>query len=589
MAFENELIPVNTLGVHDEETGKWIPVDAMALRSHTDRLTIEDILNEFETNHEKFSEIVAKNQKLSNSLDKLNSNLESISLNVMDYVVIGETDASLFIQRALDKAYDLGGASVYIPKGNYSLKRELIIKSNTCLFLSERAFMEKHHSEEMLTNFEKVKGSPRLAGYNGYSNITVSGGVWNANGLEFKSGQGLVFAHAKNITVENMEIYDVCGGHAVELNGIDNGLIRKVKAFGYEGEDFRGAFQIDLDSDGTPPTLGSFSSFDGTPCKNITVKECVVGSSEKMKSWGRGVESHSSIIGRPHVNIKVLNNDFYNTKNAAIRAYAWDNVLIKHNRVFGCGSGIVVNPPLETKPQDTLDSSGKQTNRSQDQYEVIIDSNLIDGTTMSDGLLGGISIWGQSTGTLIDVKVVNNTIKNTFTSSNGIYAQFLSRSLIEGNIIVNAGQNGISVTGSRYLKLTNNHIEKCSITGIYIGDGNSKNTTTPETSSYIDVRGNTVNKAGGHGIHFTDSSKNNQVKNNTIIDAGQSENNRFNGIYISTNSKNTTIHNNDIYSASKKLIAGIYITGTTNSILEKDNFIPDNNYFESKIVNELIK
>ncbi|MEC1867963.1 glycoside hydrolase family protein, partial [Bacillus paralicheniformis] len=181
--------------------------------------------------------------------NQVKKDLQSRSLNVLNYLIPGEADASLYIQRALDDAYDLGGAQVYVPASStpYVLKKTLLIKSNTRLTLNSNAVFDRQHTEDFIVNFEKEKGNPRLTKYNGYSNIVIEGGTWRSNGDVFKSGQAILIAHAKNITVRDLTVYDVCGGHAVEFNGINTGLIDNVKAFGFDGAEYRGAIQIDLD------------------------------------------------------------------------------------------------------------------------------------------------------------------------------------------------------------------------------------------------------------------------------------------------------------------------------------------------------
>lgn len=115
MAFENELIPVNTLGVQDEETGKWIPVDAVALRSHTDRLTIEEIRQSFED--------------IKNSLTNVTKETKDSGISVKWFGAKGDgiTDDTLPFQKALDM-----GGKIIVPFGTY-LVGQLRMKSNSQL------------------------------------------------------------------------------------------------------------------------------------------------------------------------------------------------------------------------------------------------------------------------------------------------------------------------------------------------------------------------------------------------------------------------------------------------------------------------
>ncbi|MCY8002784.1 right-handed parallel beta-helix repeat-containing protein [Bacillus haynesii] len=515
--------------------------------------------------------------------NRVNQDLQSRSLNILNYMIPGELDASLYIQRALDDAFDIGGAQVYVPASAvpYILKRTLVIKSNTRLTLNENAVFDRQHLDDFITNFEKKKGSSKLTGYNGYSNIIIEGGTWHSNGDVFKNGQAIIFAHAKNVIVRNVTIYDVCGGHAVELNGINTGLINSVKAFGFDGESYRGAFQIDLDKDGNPPTLGQYGSFDGTPCKNITIQNCEVGPSQKMGSWGRAIESHSSFIGVSHENIRIEKNKIHGTLDVAIRAYAWNNVYIGGNTITNCGAGIVVNPPLISKPEDTVKIDGQQTNKSQKQSDVIIENNTIDVTTLTNGLLGGIAVWGQGKGgTMLNVAVNKNTIKNTAKNANAVYVKESEFIKVDKNQIENTGHNGISIATAKYTVITKNQLINTAITGIYAG-------ASGLSSDALQINGNTVIEAGGHGIHLDDATKRSQVHDNTIINAGFSAVNRYNGVYITNASKNITLRNNNVYCSEKRLIAGVFVTETNSDIVESGNYVPDQEfYYQAPIVNQ---
>lgn len=517
--------------------------------------------------------------------NRVNQDLQSRSLNILNYMIPGEQDASLYIQRALDDAFNIGGSQVYVPASAapYILKRTLVIKSNTRLTLNENAVFDRQHEDDFITNFEKKKGSSKLTGYNGYSNIIIEGGIWHSNGDVFKNGQAIIFAHAKNVVVRNVTIYDVCGGHAVEFNGIHTGLIDRVNAFGFDGESYRGAFQIDLDKDGNPPTLGQYGSFDGTPCKNITVQHCEVGPSEKMGSWGRAVESHSSFIGVSHENIRILNNKIRGTINAAIRAYAWNNVYIAGNEITNCGSGIIVNPPLVGKPEDTVTVDGTQTNASQEQSNVIIENNTIDRLTLSDDLLGGIAVWGQGRGgTILNVVVSKNTIKNTPSNANAIYVKEAKFVKVDANQIEGSGHNGISLATAKYTTITRNQLTDIAVTGIYVGASGASSDT-------LQIVGNTVTGAGGHGIHLADSTKRSQVHDNTIANVGLAELDRYNGLYVTNASKNVTLRNNNIYATEKRLIAGVFVTVTNSDIVISGAYVPNPEfYYREPVVNQTV-
>lgn len=530
--------------------------------------------------------------------DRLDSDFENFkakldkSIHITDFNAIGDglVDDTSAIQAALDYAFSVGGAVVYAPPGKYKYTKTLIIKENVTLLLDDNAHFLKFHLDEALSNYEKVKGSVKLTGYNGESNITVIGGVWDNQGTQYPGGQGLVFAHAKNIKIINTKILDVSGGHAVEANGVDTCLIDGVEARGFSGESYRGAIQIDLDKEGSPATLGEFGSFDGTPCRNITVRNCKIGASDKMGAWGRGIETHSSFVGISHENIHIYENYIENTLNAAIRGYGWNKVTIHENIIVNCGSGIIVNALLLNKPEDLYDVNGNFIGTSQIQTDISIKDNIIDVVTMTTGLVGGIAVWGQGNGgTLQNIQIDGNTIKNTPAKSNAIYVKRCENGNIINNIIENSGQNGISVTSSKSLNITNNLLNGVAITGIYCQNENFNDDTdqTDDTSisEALNVTNNHLKNLGGHGIHVQNN-KFSKVQHNVVRNAGALLLNRYNGVFISTNCTAVSVTGNSIISESKQLIAGINITNTNSVVYESNNFVPyAENYYENPIVN----
>ena len=121
-----------------------------------------------------------------------------------------------------------------------------------------------------------------------------------------------------------------------------------------------------------------------------------------------------------------------------------------------------------------MNLEGKQTNGSQKQSNITIENNTIDTTTLSSGLLGGIGIWGQGKGgTLLNVIVHNNTIKNTANNADGIYIKEAHFKKIKSNHLEKIGYNGIVAVGTRFGNIAENSISETAITGIYVSSSES--------------------------------------------------------------------------------------------------------------------
>lgn len=172
MALVNDLIPINTLGIHDEESGKWIPVDAFALRSHTDRLTIDEIKTKFV---ETYNEILRVDKSLvekmlfieksttkeingikssigniddfqstgTDLVEKIINSLIKRRVNVKDFGAKG--DGVTNDQSAFELALSSGYSEIFVPEGTY-LVMGLSIPSYTRLIGAGKSSIIKLHS-----------------------------------------------------------------------------------------------------------------------------------------------------------------------------------------------------------------------------------------------------------------------------------------------------------------------------------------------------------------------------------------------------------------------------------------------------------
>lgn len=230
-------------------------------------------------------------------IEKMKNEFSERGVNVKWFGAIGdgESDDTAAIQDAIRFAKTTK-SKTYFPSGNYRLTEELILLEGTYLLCDGNVRFLRDHDRNFTLNFE-LTDEP-FNGYEGYGNITVDGGYWDFHSNNTADGQCFFFAHAKNVKIQNAHVKDVSGGHAVEVNSTDGMIIRNCIFEGYQGENFRGAIQIDLDKEGAFGDLYvDHQSFDYTVSKNVLVENCKFLSSE-LGSWGRAVESHSAVVDR---------------------------------------------------------------------------------------------------------------------------------------------------------------------------------------------------------------------------------------------------------------------------------------------------
>ncbi len=434
-------------------------------------------------------------------------------INIENYGAVGDgqTKDAVVIQAALDEAkWREKGVTVIIPAGTYRLEKTLYVSSNTHIIAAPNARLVRDHDGYLVTN-----GRPKesFKGYDGHSNITIEGGIWDFNGVERRKMHNcFAIGHGENITLERMEIRDVAGAHAVEICGCRNIWIKGCRFLGFidtGGRAFSEAVQIDLMK--AVWVFSAFGTYDQTPCKNIWIMDCYFGSSgtKGSQAWPRGIGSHSSTIGVWHENIMISGNLFEALPKQAVRGYSWRNVQVRDNQLIDCGAGIEMASPPVTDVKDTKNIFGKQTGKSQPcEYVEIVNNIITGGLTYHHG----IHIIGEKTGVQQNV-------------------------LVTGNIIADAAEQsgfaGINVRYGDTVKISNNLVRNVKGTAVMVGKGKNHS-----------INGNTISYTGGEGIAVNDSMEMVDIKNNSIQYV------QGNGVLITGKTKIAVILANTIHGVS---------------------------------------
>lgn len=186
---------------------------------------------------------------------------------------------------------EAGGYHIILHEGTYYINGQLRLNSNTYLDATGCKMIETKNGSRLLTQPYDRDGYKQAKGFGSIHDITINGGTWVGtkklldSNVNVKNGQKtganvINFWHAKNITIENLSVYNEYNAHLIELCGVKNGKILncnigcykkdgKMKRGFSTGDKLRGAIQLDFCS-----KSGNRSSqpFDGTTCQNITIK-----------------------------------------------------------------------------------------------------------------------------------------------------------------------------------------------------------------------------------------------------------------------------------------------------------------------------
>jgi parallel beta-helix repeat protein len=469
----------------------------------------------------------------------------------------GAVNSDVAIQLALNDARDMGGAWVLVPPGTYLLGATLRIYQDTRLTLMQGAEFRRNHGGTMLLNGDAGQA---FGGYTGNGNITIEGGLWNMRGTTpgmTSSAMCMSIGHATNVTIADTEIRDVPGYHGVELNSTIHGRVRNVTFAGYidpGGRDFSEALQLDLAK--SSAEFGGFGPYDHTPCEDIAVTGCYFGTSGTAgtTAWPRGVGSHAATITKYHRRIRVSDNTFEGVTQYGVSAYNWEDLTVTGNTFNKCGSSVRLRSVILTDTEDTKDPNGVQTNASQ-----VMRNATITGNTMREGLGydAAIIVRGEaSTGTVLNVSIVGNTIDTTTNGQHGIQLVQVSRVTVGDNVIANVSASGISTDSLNNTVLTGNVIWTPAARGITI--------ISSDNSSAV---GNQVRDAGNEGILLQTSSYI-QVRDNFVKGASKASNGASSGIRASDGQDALVFSGNTVRPNSantNKMSYGLSIGAVTNT------------------------
>ncbi len=245
-------------------------------------------------------------------------------------------DATAAINAAIATAAATRGIA-YVPKGAYGISGTgLLIYEASRIELHPEAVLRRLTVGEIWRNW--VAGGS-YAGRRAAGNWVISGGVFDAQGASLGAGTTYSIANicqAKNIKFDGCVFQDVYAGHCIDTAGVQNMLVNRCtfrKFTVTPGREFSEAIQLDIMSDlGVPSGMNS-SSYDGTPCDGVLVRDCFFdGFPTAIGSHGYGI---GGFTGYYFTNISVLDCVCENMSYESIRPQRWKRFKVSGIRASG--------------------------------------------------------------------------------------------------------------------------------------------------------------------------------------------------------------------------------------------------------------
>lgn len=460
------------------------------------------------------------------------------SLTVTSYGAVGDgtTDDAPAIQAALTAARTNGGGWVIVPPGRYLLATlPLRIYANTRLTLLPGAVFVRGTAETLIVNGDATQNA---AGYGGQGTITIEGGLWEMQGTTAgltASTMCISIGHARNITIRDLEIRDVPGFHAIELNSTKRGIVENCRFLGYVDPDgtrnFSEAVQIDLAK--SSGVFGAFGPYDHTACEDILVSGCYFGASGTpgTTAWPRGVGSHSATITKYHRRIRVIGCSFEGVLQYGVSAYNWEDATVSACNFASCGSGVRFRTVILTDTEDTKDPNGTQTGASQSMRNLSVTGCTFRGGVSYDEPIVAL---GETSGQILNLTISGNSIDTSTGTQNGIRLQYVERFSVGGNTISSIDSTAISMETCVNGVLSGNHVYTPGSHGI-----------TAVTCSHVSMIGNQIMYPGGNGILVQDGN-NIHIRDSYIKSPGRSANATHYGIRLSTAASSVSLSGNKV-------------------------------------------
>lgn len=259
-------------------------------------------------------------------------------VNVRDHGAVGDgsTVNTQAIQRAIDECHDSGGGRVLIANGNF-VTGTLFLKSNVILQVETGASLSgstniRDYAANVFRNqyADKNKKEGCLIFAEGAENIGLEGGgIIDGQGYrrnfpnpdDPKKDRPMLirFLRCRNVTLQNIQLrnpasWTVAMIYCQRINIHGVGIISNVNANG-DGLDFDGCEQVSISSchfDTSDDSICLQSSVKESPCRNITISDCIMTSSRAAIRIG-------TLSGGDFSDVTVTNCIFHHIADAALK------------------------------------------------------------------------------------------------------------------------------------------------------------------------------------------------------------------------------------------------------------------------------
>lgn len=477
-------------------------------------------------------------------LEKVDKKFVEINLDTFNPDKTGEKPANLEIQEALDQIRDAGAGTLVIKNGNYLINKRLTVYSNTTIKMEENAVLLRGNVSSII---DLGKINQVFYGYDGVKNIHFIGGTIDCNLEQIEkypaeSANMINIRHAENVSFKNVKFRNTLSYHALDVNGVNRLTVENCIFEGYKnlnGAELKEAIQI---SEVMPGGIGGPGAWDGTPCKNIVITDCIFKASDIAPSFQVCIGNHSSIRDVFQENIKITNNIFEDCY-MGIRPFKWNNVQITGNTFDRNNIGIRI-AVSKGNTNSSKNVNDVQTNKSQGCDIYTIKENVF-----RDYKNWGVCAVGEeykdSIGYVGSLNISDNSFvsENVSTKNEAILTDLCRNVRVSNNFII-SGHRGLNLSSSHNIFIDDNVFSNLKTEAIYISI--SGHSGYAQETRHLNITNNTVNQTGKNGFYI--------------------QNARF--VYITQNK----VSNTSLFTGDQVKRGGVYLNDCRNGRIESNDF-----------------
>ncbi|QDH85929.1 tailspike protein [Brevibacterium phage AGM7] len=341
----------------------------------------------------------------------------------------GATDDTIAVQAAVDYlnargggvlSYDPSVGSGFYQQHDIQLGPNITVEGNGCR-IRARGYACFH------------AGSGTKKGYGAYTKNLVFRNLVFQGDFDTLRDCALTFHHTENVLFENCTWIEAMGsGHCLDLCGVKNVTFRSCKFLGYRyaGRDHAEAIQIDHSTANGLDNKDPAGTYDGLPCVNITVQDCVFdqlvkGSTTYEAPTPFGNHVHMLQL---HQNLRFIGNyvrgahyvSAQANANGWLHTYGVDGFEVSGNTFESTGASMIV---IRVRTQTTgilPINYESQTGPTSSEIGAVpsrrirISGNAFKGFASDANTLPLIKIDGLSGAPVTDVAVEGNTFTDCY-------------------------------------------------------------------------------------------------------------------------------------------------------------------------------